>query len=1028
MQSGNLISAALACAIVQFAASPLSAYDVAYTQNRWKSPVSGVWNVDSNWSLEHVPNSSEEAIFPDASTGYTVTVSADTECARIVLEEGTSAQAVTLDGSGKVTCSADDTTNYIRGKRTLALAGASVELHSQLLVYGGLDVSQGSSYSCSSATMLWTGSATLVVSGDGTSFSSSVQATHAGGSITMDGGTATGALSLGGNAAFTMNGGVWTDTGTLAGGGAAETAVLTLNGGRVVSAGNYNMTDGRWLRGASGFTFSHLRSHSQAANFGAAVEVTSTFELPNGGLASTSGTHYTGGGTIVARNLVTVSGGAQTVAVDKLVLGNADAGYDGDALDAWVNRMDYFLEGPITIGAWTDWAARRSGDRVATLVLKGDVTVDTTDYYDDSVGRTIILDRVRTAGGTRLVVEGKGVLRMAFDKSAAPFDSVEVRAGATFDPSYGSTTNRGPVQAHRFVLADGSRLALTAGGTWLMADALEDSGVDVTVTVPSGLAEGWYPVIQGDLGGTLPASLVAAVTLSGNSAGWSLVERDGTLFVKKTTAVATGSYNHEWTGGAGTDVWSGAGNWHCGIAPTWDDWPGDNEFVPCFGACGGGTLYYDTSRDNAQQFLWLLTADSFILKSRNVDGTANNDRYITVARNAVEGNSGLLSRASTPQYVDFPIRVQNRVTWCAAGRGPLVQRGMFYPSGAGEKDMTVSGDVRYGGNNVSTPVYHITLRDPYGDAPFTRLTIIGGGDMRISDQTRAVDSEASSASTSIRVDEGGTLTFAGGDGRYFGWSHRPSVNVVDGTLALECPIVGGFDQSYVGKGTMRVSTVRPQTADSRVTIGGGLTLEAPSWTTVNTSDAARAMALSVDGRATVRATADFEYGPAAGLGEGVSADCRALVVEAGAELVFDGGGHSVTFSDDIAGAGRVVLSNGIFSVDGTVSGTLALAADATLRLDREITASAFEFQSGATLSVADGGKISVASGDMDIAGVRLAYAGFDADDWYEIARTGSGAISCDLGADSKFRYKTVTSDGACALFVRYISGLLIIFR
>lgn len=658
--------------------------------------------------------------------------------------------------------------------------------------------------------------------------------------------------------------------------------------------------------------------------------------------------------------------------------------------------------------------------------ISGNLMINTTDYFDDAIGCTIILDRVNVVGSSALTVSGKGILRMAFDKNAMRFDCVEVRTGATFDPSYGATTNRGPVQTRRCVLANGSHLVLTAGKTWLMADTITDGGADVTVAIPSGLADGWYPIVQGKLGGTLPSSIVASVMLSGDSAGWSIAVREGTLFVKKTTSASTGSYKHEWTGAAGTDAWSDAVNWHCGVAPTWDDWPSAKDFIPCFGACGGGTLYYDTSRDNAKQFLWLLTADSFMLKSRNTDGTANENRFMTVTRNDVKANSGLYSLASTPQYIDFPIRLSNRMTWCSAGRGSLVQRGIFYPSNASEKDMAISGDVRYGGNNVSTPIYHITLLDPYKDAPFTRLTIMNGGNMKVSQQTRVVDYQ-SSASTSIRIEEGGALTFAGDEAQYFGWNCKPAMNVIDGTLVLECPIAGGVDQMYVGKGTMKVSTVRPQTADSRVTIGGGLTLEAPAWATVNTTDPTKAFALSVESDATLRATADFTYGAADGLGDGVNADARAIEIAAGAELLVDGNGHSVTFADDIVGSGRMVLSNGTFSIEGSASGSIVVTSDATICLGREMAADAVEFQSGATLSISGAGSISVASGDIDLSGVKLTHDGILGSGWYLLARTGSGTISGDFDSNL-FDRKIVVVDGVSALYIKKHVGIRVIVR
>ncbi|MBR4611950.1 MAG: hypothetical protein IKO40_04450, partial [Kiritimatiellae bacterium] len=824
----------------------LFAADTAYTQNLWKNPMNGVWNEDSNWSLDHVPTTSEEAVFPDASSDFTVTVSADTACARIILNEGSSKQTVSLAGSGKVTCSATDTTNYIRKNRTLALAGASLDLRSQLLNYGGLSVTQGSSYSCSTVTHLWTGSAWLTVAGDTTSFSSSsVQSRQAGNqiklesgtfsaavtynsgsessanpkliinggtlngnvtlastsSVTINGGTVTGNLTLSGNATFTMNGGKWTAPNTIASGAVADTVTLVLKGGHMISATGSRMTDKRWVQGDPGFKFTHSWVNSQAANLGAEVEVTSTFEV-KGGLASTSATRYTGTGTIIARNLVTASGGAQTIAVPTLVLG---AIADGNSLDTWVDKTDYKLVGPMTIGAIADWTAIRTGFRIPALRLVGDFTVDTTDYNDDTLGRVIILPRVNVIGKSTLTVTGRGVLRMSEDKNATPFERIVVRAGATFDPSFGATGACGPVQARQFVFEDGSHLALTAGNTWLMADALADSGADITVTIPSGLAEGWYPVIQGELGGTLPAALVASATIAGDSAGWSLVERDGTLFVKKVTAataVATGSNDLEWTGGAETALWSSSDNWYGGAVPYYN-----NLY---FGALGSGTNYYDSgvAAETVTCIKWLQTADSFTLKM-----TKPSNKFLTISNaNATNtgADSGLYSLASTPQYVDIPIRFAvSLMSWCAAGRGPLVQCAKWISKNS-PGQMVVQGDVRYRGNNgASSPVHILRLMDPYLNAPFTRFTVMKGGVMRVSTQIYPIDNGVSTTAyptpaSSIRVDEGGSLSFAGDASQYFGWTRKPAANIIDGTLALECPLAGGVDQTYTGRGTMLV--------------------------------------------------------------------------------------------------------------------------------------------------------------------------------------------------------------------------------
>ena len=1077
--------------LAAFIAVSQSAAETALPVNQWRNAVDGDWNVPGNWSLGHVPTEEETAFFPNSDVNYTVTLNGDTTCGTIYLDyrEG-NYQTVHLVGSGKLFCTyAGDYTNYIRPYRRLVVDGIEISLAQKMLNYGDLTLANGGVYSCQKNSFLWAPGASITIS-NGTfktdsklliNAKSTSVTLHSGnleaniahesgredvanlkltinggrlaGDVTlgsdavvaMNGGAARGALNLGESVTFEMNGGEWTVTSDVTRGGEAlaEGVKLRLNGGTVVSLKNQVLTDRVWVEGSADFTFVHNRSNSSAANFSTfdmdTVETISTLVVTNGGIATSNATRFVGSGTIIARNFAVLSGGNPFIGTAKIVLGNAIENFDGNVFDSWTGNRRYALAGPMRIGAWTDWAARRSGVNIAAIDMTGDFTVDTTDYFDRLIGREIVLDRVNVRGCASLTVEGKGALRMCFDKNASPFDCIRLKSGVTFDPSLGLSSSRGPVVARTVLLESGAKIAVTAGGTWLQFDAIEISGTPVVdVTIPEGLAEGWYPIMQGPLGSTLPAAIVSAATLNGADSSWTIVERDGSLFAKKVTAAATGNYKHEWTGAAGSDSWADAQNWYCKIAPTWEAWPNSGntkDLIPCFGALGSGVLWYDTSRDAATQFRWLLTADSFVLKARGTDGSSKPDRFMTINKNDIKGNSGLYSLASTPQYVDFPIRVLNRMTWCAAGRGPLVQRNYFLPSTTSAKSMTVQGDVRYQCSNTSNPLWAISLHDPYQDAPFTRFTVLSGGKLKIFHQDDYVDKECSldlvpAPASSIRIDVGGELTFTDDtESARYQWKRAPADCVIDGLLDVKCPFLGSVDQTYRGVGTLRVGSTVPAGADTRVTIGGTLTLEAPGWTT-EAAGSPYALGLSVVGTPVIKATADFTYGPASGASKGDNSAARSLTIAKGATLTVDGDGHAVSFEDPIAGEGCLLLTNGVFSAVGGLSdnGSLILAAGVRMAISSPLEVASLTFAPGSELYISSQGRLTVSGGTVNLSNLHLEVADGEASSWRELITVVNGDITGTFANGRYWSTKTVEDGGVKTLFVRKACGMRLIMR
>ena len=422
-------------------------------ENRWKNPVDGSWHVDSNWSLEHVPTSGEQAFFPDAEDGstYTVTVTDEAECELLYLDyhtSGSGIQTVVFTGGGTLGCRATSGTNYIRTKRKLVIDGISVTMGAQMLNYGGLIIKNSAScYLSGKRLYLWAngayvavGNSTLSSSGiyvnasetsitldggmvaggvfwnDGKYDNANVAISISGGgsmsgtlelgrnsTLTLDDGALTGAVRFGTNSIFTINGGTWTTDKDVSPdrGYVNDTVTLNLNGGTVVSTGNWLLDDRRWVAGAPDFTFMHTRSGSRRANLAtfedSTVSIQSTLSVTNGGFCTTNAATYIGSGAMVLRNFAIVSGDGPIVSVAKIAMGNADANFDGDVFDSWAGSK-YCLAGPMEIGAWTDWVARRASP--TPIDISGDLMINTTDYFDDTIGRTIILDRVNVGNAS----------------------------------------------------------------------------------------------------------------------------------------------------------------------------------------------------------------------------------------------------------------------------------------------------------------------------------------------------------------------------------------------------------------------------------------------------------------------------------------------------------------------------------------------------------------------------------------------------------------------------------------------------
>jgi hypothetical protein len=248
--------------------------------------------------------------------------------------------------------------------------------------------------------------------------------------------------------------------------------------------------------------------------------------------------------------------------------------------------------------------------------------------------------------------------------------------------------------------------------------------------------------------------------------------------------------------------------------------------------------------------------------------------------------------------------------------------------------------------------------------------------------------------------------------------------IVDGVLAVECPFLGGVDQTYRGEGILKIDNAKASVSPSRVKIGGSVTLESPSWKTKENDGTY--LALSAEGSPTLKATADFVYGP----GSGAASEERALLLERNASLTVDGGGHAVAFADPVGGAGSVTAKKGTFSFNGGITGDVTLIVDSTaeLSLTSALSAKSIVFVPGATIDIGEGGTLRIASGDIDLTDVKLSCDGEWLDSWYPLVTVANGNISGTFAGGEKYKTKLESDPEGKTLYVKYLRGLSILIK
>ena len=1025
--------------------------------NSWIGADGAAWGVPSNWSANHVPDGDEYVVFPDRDGSYSINVDGDYEIGCFYVDyrklangdydiNGSLTTRVdfTLTGKGKVTVTGRNTTQHcVRHNRRLILDGPTLDTTGNNVVlpaYNGIIVKEGSTNLMHRLTLHWnnsyldvqggfanvssilayrrSGSRIHVADGGFLSAASLVPATDASGArlaVTVDGGLMSiNTTRIEAGCSLTFNGGDYWFRGAAT---IDDSVPISFNGG--TNTFFFSLSDPalfrRFLVENTNTVVRVLKYATDAVIPSESCTINAQLNIPGGGMRFTNALEIAGTQPLMTKVLYnyidTTSNGqsvSPTIRFPTLVFENAFPLTSG-------NGRALYIAGPTTFRSTGNWTTRPG--RTSYPVVSGQITIDTRDWYDESVKHTVMY-ALGTYADASLVVTGGGTVNLVQQRTinSKPFNSVTVEANTTLNLTNTTDSTDMPLYADSLTLGPNATLNMTIGGFGSNTNAVYasrwnvDPTAHINVIVPDTFGGGAVPVLV-DMGSNNMADLTDRITISGAASGDRLVRSDGSfVFVRKVVTSADGTYPCEWTGRGSSANWNVVGNWHDGVGPK-------AGAICAFGAEDDvTTTRFDKCVDNGSTVVRLLFRDT-ATSSFTVNGNS-----LTYSDNG----ASIVSYSALPQHVANPSRSMGHIAFSAAGLGPLIFDGAF-TSKAHNKNMYILGDIRTTASNAQWPI--LSLGALRSAKPWMTRLFVAGGNMTFTNQTLSF----TTAGASLRVARGAKLTFKNGtSAAKYQWTQSPARIIVDGTLDLQAPFVGGADQTYGGEGTLKVAALTPSAAATRVTLSDTLTLDSPAaWPTVNADGAETPLKLAVSsGRPVVHAANGWTYGPAAGTTTSTTPTDRTAYIRVGATLAVEPGGGVATFADPVAGPGTLEITNGTLMVTGGIAPetSLAVAANGTFAWDADTEVAGASVATGGTLSFA--GAVLTVDDDVSLAGVTLRDANntlAGGSGWHRVLVAKS--VSGEPVMPPSWETRLVPLDGdMVALELHDVRGTMLLFR
>jgi len=1022
--------------------------------NSWIGADGAAWGTAANWSAGHVPDGTEYVIFPDKGSSYSINVDGDYSvgCFYVDYRNGTGTVDITLTGSGRITGTGTDT-HYLRTNRRLVLeSGVTLDLSTKasgkhFMLYNGLVVKAGATNLVDALHLHWNGSYVHLAGGtmntqsyisyrlshtiridDGSFLSSSrfmiaSDASNPALSFVQNGGYATVKdVELSERSSVTMNGGTFQFRAVPS---IADDATLNFNGGTndfAVALTDTGLAK-RFLCGNEKTAVKVSAVADLALLFGESCTVTAPLSVA-GGVYFTNAVTVTSTQPVFLGSLFDYAEAANlgaTVKFPAIVLNGAFP------FRTRGKTRNIYIEGPMTFRATADITSRH-GTRPYPFVA-GDITIDTRDWNDASTTHTIMLEMAPSDDAT-LTIRGGGTVQLIqhYAVSHKLFRSVVVEDGTTLTLiDCGGTDGR--LHTDKFVLGPNTTLNLDMSTTSttefnaLIASKWEiDPTARINVTLPSSsvFTTGATAILQDEGSDSMPVPS-GQITYSGDQSGTIVNAGSSLMLVRKTVTEPDGAYTYEWTGNGTSALWSDAANWSGQAAPP------QNQ-VCAFGACDTRTTCQFDQLNPAGSTVGNITFRGSAVSSFRITG-----KQLTYSSRATDGGGGssICSYSAMPQTIANCARSTSNISFTSRGLGSVELTGGFEVKDGNNTAMYVTGDIRCRTTGVSNAGWKKwgTLQFVSNPTRQRSRFFQMAGDMTFFAQTL----DLSVPQAGIRVAKGATLTFLNGlETSRYKWTAVPQLIVVDGTLDIQAPFIGGVKQYYGGEGTLKIALPTPSTAASRISFADTLSVEVPAaWPTVNADGAETPLALgALGGRPVIHAANGWTYGPAAGTETTTASADRAAYINAGATLAVEPGGGVATFVDPVAGPGTLEITNGTLKVTGGISSetSLAVAANGAFAWDADAEVAGLSVAPGGTLAFS-GGVLTVAD-DVSLADVTLQ----DADNllesssgWQRILVAKSVSGTPDMPPSWETQLVELES-GMVAFEVHDVRGTTIIFR
>ena len=1018
--SHNKIKSVLMGSVVALTSFVLTAGQVNY----WKpSVVSGKWSNPDNWSLGHVPTEDEEVHFEEDCPSCAVEIDGDFTALRFWVLSSSSA-VLTLTGSGSLTVSGSN--EYIR--RETLVNGPSLSFAGTLMMYAPVEVRSGS-ITCKTC-WIYKASAGLEITGGTVECTESVQYRRnvAGREfLTVSAGSfatprmVSDSENLHGRCSFDLS----------ISGGVVEIGMLM-----VQIPGTFSQTGGELCLSNGTIDFEKVSvSHTGGTlkfagnmNYGSGclyetlcAKLNETLDTTSAYLCPPAGEFLVVTNALAVRGLGSTDVSPAYIDIDTLTLtGGFPFSFSGDA------SREFNVYGPMTVRTLADMTYIEDDRNDVTVNVRGRVTVETQDAADASVSRTVCLSGLASPDGSgELVVRGSGTLFLRPVNGWNPFKEVSAENGATLelidcedDPE---DRKWGALFTEKLVLGPSATLRLNANGSFVrLTDCEIDPTARIVVVVPetfSGSAS--WPILQTTGEMELPAALTGQVNLVGAPEGTAVKCENGQLTVYlrgDDLGKWSGDGVYEWTGAGANNEWKTGANWQGGAAPA-------EKNTIAFGASPVTSSKYNGFTPSGSTTGNLKFMENAI-ESFNIWGTTQmtfDDSY-----HAIQSYANIL------QTVGIPMRTtQAQIVISACSAAPLeVGSGGFVFKKA-DGILSLAGDVRLSCVGKSVP--QIGFSTTSNPRTLPRVTVLSDASLTVSAQTTTLSGD----DAGFRINEGGTLTFAGGADLNYCRSAKSHLQIINGTMAINVPFVGGANQAFGGSGRLDITGgTRSGATSSRVLFANSLNVNLAAWATV-TADADNAVAISIAGSPTVHVSGGWTYGPADGVATGTTSSERALIVQGGATLTIEADGGTIRFADPFVGdfatsrlPSILAITNGTLELDGTFETDVGVKAlrGGNVSVLADQTIGGFSVEPGSSVIFAASAALDV-TGDVDLVGFAPTFThAEEAYGWRTVLRVAKKASISLPPEGGEIAFRTVETEGTVEIQCRRICGTTVILR